>query len=423
MVILRDAQNTQSKVRRVLERIPSLPWLLTKPSQSIEDEGTKRKARFLRTALLTGVIVFPILQITGDPTQGIPVYSGLAIFLAAVYLLSATNQVRLTSAITIITAATLPFVVLLSIPSWTRGYLSFQILTWPVLAALVGSQLLSTRKMGALVAGMNLGLFILIFQHPGIDNADGLESVGVTFAICVLLFITTWTQQYYSKSLIETNRTLAAKRRELEIYTSILRHDLGNDIQMILGGIELSQMSAGEYRQRAHLESTLAAAERMRSLLQMFSLSENELESDILSVLEKISLRAEIAFKGLLVSVDASDEVKIQPPKYGRLVALAFENLLRNSAQHAGNLPSVEITLTVSEDQLQIKFSDDGPGVDEEIRENLFERGTTTEEQSKGLGLYLTKTIIESENGSIELLLKDNPGCCFLIQLPLYNGR
>lgn len=420
---MREEQDVHSRAQSILQRILYLPKLLTEPSQKIEEEGTKRKARFLRTTLLTAVCVFPILQIISDPVQGFPIYMYLTFVIAGVYLLSATEHIRLSSALTIITAASIPFLIITLVPTWNRASLVFQIISWPVLAALIGSQLISTRKMTLLIACMNLGLLILIIQHPGIEFLDGIEAIAVTALICVFLLITSWTQQYYSQSLVKSNRNLDAKRKELEMYTRILRHDLGNDIQMILGGIELSQISAGEYKQKAYLESTLAAAERMRSLLHMFSLTEADLDSDILTVIEKIALRAEIAFKGMLVSVDATDEVKEKPIKYGRLVAIAFENLIRNSAQHAGKLPNIEITLSVSGNTLEILFGDDGPGIDEEIRKNLFERGNTTGEQGKGLGLYLTKSIVESEMGTIELLTNINPGCRFLIKLPMYNGQ
>jgi signal transduction histidine kinase len=420
---LRDEQDGQSKVRYYLERILQLPWILTQPSQAIKDEGTKRKARFLRTTLLTGVFAFPVLQIVSDPVPGFPIYGILALVMAGVYLHSGTEHVRFSSAVTIITAASLPFLILILAPSWTRTSLVFQILSWPVLAAVIGSQLVSTRMMAFLVVGMNLGLFMIILHHPGIDTADGAQSIAVALVICVLLLISSWTQQYYSKSLMESNRKLDAKRNELELYTRILRHDLGNDLQMVLGGIELSQISNGEYKQKAYLESTLAAAHRMNSLLQLFSLSDEELDTDILSVIEKISHRAEIAFKGMLVSIEATEEVEFHSLTYGRLLALAFENLLRNSAQHAGKIPSVEIKLSITGDKLELLFSDDGPGVDPDLVHNLFEKGTTTGEHSMGMGLYLAKTIIESENGSIELLNNAKPGCCFLIRLPLFNGQ
>jgi len=48
----------------------------------------------------------------------------------------------------------------------------------------------------------------------------------------------------------------------------------------------------------------------------------------------------------------------------------------------------------------------------------LFGKGVTTGSKGRGLGLYLTKTIIESEGGSIELVDTGRPGCCFHIRLP-----
>lgn len=241
--------------------------------------------------------------------------------------------------------------------------------------------------------------------------------------ISVLLVFTSWTQDYYSSGLERSNKDLAARRQELEIYTSLLRHDLSNDVQMILGGIELSQMSRGEPKQVAFLESTLAAAERMKSLLHIFSMSEAELETDVVTIIERIGKRAEIAFEGMLVSTTVTDEVRLKPVKYGRLIVLAFENLLRNSAQHADNDPNVEVKISRSGDTLEILFGDDGPGIDPSIQEKLFGKGVSTGPDGKGLGLYLTKTIVESENGTIELIPKDDSGCCFLIKLPYNNGN
>ena len=339
------------------------------------------------------------------------------------YLLSGTSHIRLASALTIICAACLPFVSFSIHSFWTRGALAFQILTWPVLSVLLATQLISIRKQSLLAGLMTIAFIVVTIVHPGIQFVDALESIAVFFAIAILLMFTSWNQDYYSTRLERSNRTLESRRKELEIYTSLLRHDLGNDLQMILGGIELSQMANGEPRQAAFLESTHAAAQRMRSLLHIFSMSEAELDTDIVTVLEKIGKRAEIAFKGMLVSINASDEVRRRSPKYGRLVALAFENLLRNSSQHAGDDPQVDITLSHKDETLEIMFGDDGPGINPSIREHLFEKGVSTGTESQGLGLYLTKTIIESENGSIELVEVQDPGCCFLIKLPYDNGN
>ena len=408
-----------SRLRNLGSILRDLPRRITEPSKLIQDEGERRKARFLSVVLFTGATIFPILQITSDMTLGIPYYSLSAILLAALYLLSRTRHVRLTSIITTIFAGLFAFVSLLINPVWDSINLTFQIFPWPILAVLVGSQILSKKSEAILIVTININLIIVCFFHPGIIFSNALEIIGISFAIQTLIGITTWTTEYYSMKIEENNRTIERRRRELEIYTSLLRHDLSNDIQMILGGLELSQMTLDEPKKQASfLESTLAAAERMKSLIQIFSVSENELDSDLVSVLELICRRAEIAFKGMKVNLDIKEDVHDHKIFYGKLTALAFENLLRNTAQYAGESPTIKITISRTNNHLDILFEDDGPGVSEEIRKQLFGKGVTTGNKGRGLGLYLTKTIIESEGGSIELVDTGKSGCCFQIRLP-----
>jgi len=420
-MILSESSESQSRIERLGRTILDIPRRITEPSNEIVDEGTRRKARFLSVALFTGPLVFPVLQITSEVTYGIPYYSFSAVFLAALYLLSRTTHVELASVITITFAAGLPVLILILNPIWENEALPIQMLTWPVLVALIGSQLLTAKREGVLVIGMSTVLVMVSWLHPGIDFSQAIELISVAFVLQGLVWITSWTTEYYSISLEESNRNLAARRRELEIYTGLLKHDLANDIQMILGSLELSQMTINNPKKCASfLESTLAAAERMKSLIHIFSISEDELDNDIMTIIELICQRAQITFKGMLITLDIKEEVRDQPEFYGRLIALAFENLLRNSDQHAGNAPNVRITGSLIKNHLEIIFEDDGPGVPEEIRDKLFGRGVTTGDKGRGLGLYLTRKIIESEGGSISLTDNGRPGCCFKIRLPLH---
>ena len=266
---------------------------------------------------------------------------------------------------------------------------------------------------------MTSALAIVAYVHPGVAFIEAMKFIGITSIIEVLLWFTCWTGEYYSKRLEETNAILSTRRKELEIYTSLLRHDLSNDIQMILGGLELAQMTKDDMKKHASfVESTLAAAERMRSLIHVFSLSEEDLDKDLLTILKAISDRAQIAFKGLRVKIKPSSQVENYPLYYGRLTALAFENLLRNTAQHAGQNPNVKIDLRFDDNFLVICYEDDGPGIPQEIRDQLFGRGVSTGPKGRGLGLYLTKIIIESEGGTINLDSGTEKGCRFEIRLP-----
>lgn len=157
----------QSKLWNLARALLNLPKRITEPSKLITDEGDRRKARFLSVAIFTGIVVFPILQITSDVTMGIPYYSGSAILLAAFYILSRTEHVRLTSALSIIFMALFPFMILLLNPVWPLQYLAFQIFPWPVIAVLIGSQLLSKAKEAILIIAINIGLIVVSLVHPG----------------------------------------------------------------------------------------------------------------------------------------------------------------------------------------------------------------------------------------------------------------
>jgi signal transduction histidine kinase len=97
-----------------------------------------------------------------------------------------------------------------------------------------------------------------------------------------------------------------------------------------------------------------------------------------------------------------------------------LENLLRNTADYVGDSAVVTIRLGLVEKILIITYRDNGPGIDPRIRHRIFQNGVTTKGEGKGLGLYLSKRIVESYGGTIELLdEKEGQGAAFLISVPV----
>jgi signal transduction histidine kinase len=96
---------------------------------------------------------------------------------------------------------------------------------------------------------------------------------------------------------------------------------------------------------------------------------------------------------------------------------MVFDNLLRNASVHAGESPTVVVTVQKKGNGIQVIISDNGPGVSESVRSHLFEKGVST--RGGGLGLFLSKEIIESMGGQIELLDSDpGMGAKFRVFLP-----
>jgi len=77
-----------------------------------------------------------------------------------------------------------------------------------------------------------------------------------------------------------------------------------------------------------------------------------------------------------------------------------FTNLIRNSVSYGNSNPVVDITLKIGKSNLEIEVTDNGPGVDETIRDRLIQNGVTT--SGGGYGFYLSKAIMKIYNSSID---------------------
>ncbi|MFX0168141.1 MAG: PAS domain S-box protein [Candidatus Hodarchaeota archaeon] len=207
--------------------------------------------------------------------------------------------------------------------------------------------------------------------------------------------------------------------RDLEIYASLLRHDLGNDLQVIFSTTEVAQLLAPEGSEiRDFTETTRAAAERMGRLLDLFGRPDKEAEKEIVALIERVAKQATKAHKQLSIQIEAPDEIKGIRVASGRLLPMVFDNLFRNAAQHAGPRPSVKVSIAQEHNQVNIELTDFGPGIPKKLLGQLFQRGTST--TGSGLGLNLSQRILEAYGGSIELLpSKDEQGAAFRITLPL----
>lgn len=107
------------------------------------------------------------------------------------------------------------------------------------------------------------------------------------------------------------------------------------------------------------------------------------------------------------------------------LLEWAFENLVKNSLDAlAGRRGQIAIAFVETRaDRAVYRVSDSGPGVDPSVRKRLFEIGVTTKERGWGVGLSLTRRILEDmHDGSIELE-PSAVGATFRVELPVADDE
>jgi signal transduction histidine kinase len=104
-------------------------------------------------------------------------------------------------------------------------------------------------------------------------------------------------------------------------------------------------------------------------------------------------------------------------------LSIIFQNLISNSIkyQDVEKMESfISVEADITENEIQIRFSDNGMGIREEYLPKMFSMFFRATERSEGagLGLYIVKESVSKLGGEISLESTFNEGCTFNIRLP-----
>ena len=95
-------------------------------------------------------------------------------------------------------------------------------------------------------------------------------------------------------------------------------------------------------------------------------------------------------------------------------------NLVKNALEAAEFGGRIELTAeSTLSNSVAICVGDNGPGIDESVRDSLFLPFVTTKSTGTGIGLALSKKIVEEHGGSIDIETSDLGGARFRIVLPV----
>jgi signal transduction histidine kinase len=102
----------------------------------------------------------------------------------------------------------------------------------------------------------------------------------------------------------------------------------------------------------------------------------------------------------------------------------ALVNILKNAKQAVSKIenPQINVCLSCNENSVVIAIQNNGECIPIEIQERIFEPNFTTKTSGAGLGLAITKNIIERFNGAISFETNEN-GTVFYVELPIYPTK
>jgi signal transduction histidine kinase len=146
--------------------------------------------------------------------------------------------------------------------------------------------------------------------------------------------------------------------------------------------------------------------------------SVNEMVASLVEFVRPLATRQGIALR---VSTDPT----VPPMTIDRtLLRQAILNLVKNGLEVLSQGGTLTVTTHRVDDAVEIAVSDTGPGIMEEVGRRLFEQFFTTKPQGTGLGLYISRQIIEEHGGALRWSSMPGAGATFIARLPIKrNGH
>ena len=229
-------------------------------------------------------------------------------------------------------------------------------------------------------------------------------------------------------------------------FINIAAHELRTPIQPILGFVEILKNKAKDENQKELLNIVSRNAKKLKQLtedilqvskiesqsLQLhkeyFNLSElvKDIIHDFKNQINKENkhiIKLELKSNGKEIIINA-DKSKVNQVIYNLLNNAVRFTIKKGKYKEATNNVKISITIESKGNQVTVTVKDNGQGIDEEILPKLFTKfATKSETGGTGLGLYISKSIVEQHGGRIwtEINRGIDKGAVFKFSLPVKN--
>ncbi|WP_299236336.1 PAS domain S-box protein [Natronomonas sp.] len=208
---------------------------------------------------------------------------------------------------------------------------------------------------------------------------------------------------------ISERERLKRANERLEEFTGIVSHDLRNPLRAAEGRLALAREGASDSE---HLAAVDRAHDRMNALIEdLLALAQegdavtDAEEVDIAELVERCWATVGAADTDLRVETDGT--VRGDPGRLRRLL----ENLFANAIEHGGE----GVTVTVGAFDSGLYVEDDGPGISEDERGDVFEPGYSTGRDGTGFGLSIVERIVDAHGWEIRATESADGGARFEI--------
>ncbi len=239
--------------------------------------------------------------------------------------------------------------------------------------------------------------------------------------------------EFLEEKVRERTVELEQKNQELEQFVFIASHDLQEPLRMItefLGQLQLKYGDTIDERGMKYIDFAVKSALKMKSLI-VDLLEYSKADALIVGDAAKVNLNnvlddVRILLNSVIESNKAEIKIDIMPEIKAPVSVLRqiFQNLIGNAIRYRKTdlAPVINIRAVENEKNYVIEVEDNGLGIPLESQGRIFELfhriQMPADQLGSGVGLAITKKIIERMNGTLEVKSEVGVGSVFTIQLP-----
>lgn len=214
------------------------------------------------------------------------------------------------------------------------------------------------------------------------------------------------------------------RQQQVAVLNRVLRHNLRNDMNVILGQLDQlaadvadDDLAADVETAREHAVDLLEVAEKARTAEDLLDRSVETVDRSLPAVIDPVVATVRADWPAATVRVETLADVRVRACS---TVDVAIEALLENAVEHSDrDAPTVSVSAEVDGQTVALRIADDGPGIPESEVEVLTLGTETPLRHGSGLGLWLAHWVIRRSGGNLEVDRRDPRGSVVTVTLPL----
>ncbi len=269
-----------------------------------------------------------------------------------------------------------------------------------------------------------------------IELVKGLTFVIVTAAVLFFYIYHTLKKIEYKNNIIMAqNKSIISSERLVMagLFSTSVSHDINNLMFIITGSADLMYSSKTlDANNMQLLENISSSSKKLVELSRsMMDASKEYLPGemkteDLSKIVESTVSFSKIHSKLKRCNIVEEIQSDIIMNINSILIGRTLMNLLLNSADATNETGKILIRLKEVSQNVLLEVHDDGPGINDDLKEKVLEPFYTTKQDGNGLGLLSLKICALQHNGKIAIKKSDLGGACFSISFPIndtYNSH